>query len=103
MAMPRSSHACAALADGRALVAGGTTTGGGITNAAEIYDPSTNAWTAAHAMGAARFGHSASLLDDGRVLISSGLSSGSASLRYSIPPPAHSFRRHLAQLRLRPA
>lgn len=90
MAMPRSRHACAALADGRALVAGGVTTGGGATNAAEIYDPTTNSWTATKAMGAARSGHSATLLDDGRVLITQGFGSGAATLE-TFDPAASAF------------
>jgi len=44
MAWPRSSHAAVALADGRVFVVGGV---GNPEAAAEIYDPSSDLWTAA--------------------------------------------------------
>src|SRR6266567_2236039 len=44
MSAARSGACTVALNDGRLLVAGGTTSGGGITNSAEIYDPSADSW-----------------------------------------------------------
>ena len=39
MSIPRDSPGAAQLPDGRVLVMGGQTEGGGITKSAEIYDP----------------------------------------------------------------
>lgn len=81
MAVARTEHTATLLADGRVLVAGGasppgpdaTTVAAGAT--AEIYDPNTNSWSPAGAMGVARFDHSATRLRDGRVLVVGGASS----------------------------
>src|SRR5207237_10529534 len=70
---------CAVLQDGRVLVAGGTTSGGGITNSAEIYDPSADSWSQAGLMNDARSGATTSVLNDGRVLIAGGQNSGGGS------------------------
>ncbi len=72
----RSSPVAVALPDGRALLAGGTTpnaVGEYIPGAsAELYDPSTNAWTATAPMSAPRALASATVLRDGRVLVAGG-------------------------------
>ncbi len=62
------------MADGRVLVAGGTTSASieDPTAAAQVYDPETRAWTSAGSMGAARYGATAVLLNDGRVLVIGG-------------------------------
>lgn len=73
MNVPHSGHVSVALQDGRVLVTGGTTSGGGLTNAAEIYDPALSVWTnVAGGKIEARSGHNATLLNDGRVLLSGG-------------------------------
>ncbi len=54
MAAQRADHACAALPDGRVLVAGGTTLGGGTVNTAEMFDPATGQWSAAGSMSVPR-------------------------------------------------
>lgn len=59
------------LADGRVLLAGGST-----LNTAEIYNPDHNVWTTAAPMGTARNRAAAALLGDGRVLVVSGANSG---------------------------
>jgi hypothetical protein len=65
----RARHTAVKLADGRVLVAGGTTGSGG-TNSAEIYNPLSSSWTAITPMNTFRYeGHQASLLPDGRVLV----------------------------------
>ena len=54
MSHARADHACVALNDGRVLVAGGVTSGEAATNAVEVFDPETRAWTLAGSMTAAR-------------------------------------------------
>src|SRR6266850_4309148 len=85
---PRSNHISATLHDGRVLVAGGTVSGGGATNSAEIFDPVYGTWTSiAGGMVEARSGAAAALLQDGRVLIAGGESSGVASATLEIFDP----------------
>lgn len=64
------------LLDGRVLLAGGmlpNQSSTARTNTAELYDPSTQTFSAtAGLMPAARSGHTATLLNDGRVLIAGG-------------------------------
>jgi len=69
----RSQHVSVTMQDGRVLVAGGLTVGGGATNTAEIFDPVQNSWTAVGvAMIEARSGATAAVLQDGRVAIAGG-------------------------------
>src|SRR5882724_1872826 len=85
---PRSNHISATLQDGRVLEAGGTVSGGGATNSAEIFDPVSGTWTSiAGGMVEARSGAAAALLQDGRVLIAGGESSGVASATLEIFDP----------------
>jgi hypothetical protein len=65
------------LADGRVLVAGGSTGGGPITTAeTEIFNPATGTFSLAAPMTTVRQQHSATRLADGRVLIVGGFSLG---------------------------
>src|SRR6266404_4017058 len=85
---PRSNHISATLQDGRVLVAGGTVSGGGATNSAEIFDPVSGTWSSiAGGMVEARSRATAALLQDGRVLIAGGESSGVASATLEIFDP----------------
>ena len=69
----RYAHTLTRLADGRVLVAGGLTSGGGPRDDAEIYDPASGTFQALTArMSVARERHAATLLADGRVLIAGG-------------------------------
>ena len=82
LATARSSHTSTLLPNGNVLVAGGASddyNGNLVLASAELYDPATNAWTAAGAIGTARFGHTATLLPNGDVLVAGG-NSGSISL-----------------------
>src|SRR5207245_359278 len=79
MSYPRANHACAALPDGRVLVAGGTTSGGASLNAAEVFDPSTGKWTTISPMSDSRSGAAAVSIGKGKVLIAGGNSNGVAS------------------------
>src|SRR5215831_12534868 len=77
MTMSRVGHSATLLQDGRVLVAGGYNYTGltgppPLTSTAEIYDPSTGAFTETGAMAAARAWHAAVLLQDGRVLLVGG-------------------------------
>ncbi len=78
MSSARSGHSAFLLATGDVLVTGGRTSGGGITNSAEIYDALQNKWTAAPTMVEARAGHTAVQLLDGSLLIVGGENSGGA-------------------------
>ena len=73
---PRRLHSATRLADGRVLLAGGTSVGSqfplpGLA-AAEVYDPAVGGWTTTGAMHVPRWGHSAALLPDGTVLVAGG-------------------------------
>jgi hypothetical protein len=77
LAVPRSSHRCVRLADGRILVTGGMInapvgTGGPATSSCEIYDPATNTLSATGSMLQPRMGHCLNVLPDGRVFASGG-------------------------------
>jgi hypothetical protein len=54
------------------LVTGGNSENGGVRAEAELYDPSTGAWTPTSSMMFARFDHTASLLNNGQVLVAGG-------------------------------
>jgi Kelch motif len=60
------------LADGRVLVVGVKVEMMEPTPTAEIFDPRTGAWTAAHSLATGRWGHTAVRLHDGRVLVAGG-------------------------------
>jgi hypothetical protein len=64
----RSGATATRLTNGKVLVAGG----GLFSGDAELYDPSTNAWSAAGTLSEIRSGHGAVLLHDGRVMIVAG-------------------------------
>lgn len=77
MAAPRIDHTATRLADGRVLVVGGR---GSAANpdtwrplaSAELFDPSTGAWSPAGDMHSRRAEHAAALLPDGDVLVMGG-------------------------------
>lgn len=72
----RLDHTATLLSSGKVLVAGGLHAPfpAGSLASAELYDATTNAWSAAAPMIASRRGHTATLLADGRVLVVGGLS-----------------------------
>ncbi len=70
MSVARAGHSATLFADGRVFIAGGDTSSG----SAEIFDPSTGAFSLVGAdLTNARSKHSAALLLDGRVLIAGGV------------------------------
>lgn len=99
MAASRWSHTATLLLDGRVLVTGGFTglaagNAQAVTDTAEVYDPSTGAWSATAALGTRRALHAAALLPDGRVLVAGGRTCTG-------PPPAtcdFTFRTDSAEL-----
>jgi WD40 repeat protein len=77
MSCPRYLHTATLLSDGRVLIAGGTSgsgPGGSIyTNAADIFDPTTESFIAvAEGMRSPRSSHTATLLPSGKVLVAGG-------------------------------
>ncbi len=75
---PRSYHTATVLANGKVLIAGGSTNVA-IYNSAEIYDPVANKFTATGSLSLARFGADAVLLPNGKVLIAGGYYTAGAS------------------------
>jgi len=68
MSERRSEHTATLLANGKVLVACGTT-----DNVAELFDPATGSFTSTgHLIAGGRWGCTATLLDDGTVLITGG-------------------------------
>lgn len=80
LANARTLHTATLLSDGRVLVAGGVNSPsvGDEIVAAEIFDPSTNAWSAAGTMVAPRVLHAAALLPNGQVLVVGGTNASGA-------------------------
>ena len=84
MGIARAVHTATLLPNGKVLIAGGATEqivdggfpffGAGIAGS-EVYDPATNSFTTAGAMGTRRYAHTATLLPNGKVLIAGGFPS----------------------------
>lgn len=80
------------LADGRVLSAGGSPADGlanGGLASADIYDPSTNQWTAAAPMAQPRFWANGGVLPDGTVLVAAGATVSNAG-----PEPLNTAERY---------
>lgn len=60
------------LQNGKVLVAGGFGTGGSLSAVPQLYDPATNAWTAAGTLATPPIFHTATLLPNGKVLVAGG-------------------------------
>ena len=71
------SHTSNLMPDGRVLILGGDTGGGGtytMVSSASFYNPQNGVWSSAKDMNRIRKNHSSSLLSNGKVLVSGGLS-----------------------------
>lgn len=71
----RYYHTATLLPTGKVLVAGGHDShndGTGFLASAELYDPTTGAWTATGSLSAGRYQHTATLLPSGKVLVAGG-------------------------------
>ncbi len=86
MSVARINHTATRLADGRVLVAGGTS--GTALATAQIYDPTLGTWSATGSMPDIRLVHEAVRLLDGRVLVSGGYDSTGVSQTSALYNPA---------------
>jgi uncharacterized delta-60 repeat protein len=85
MSTNRFTHTATLLPNGKVLVTGGYNESGmgvGILNTAELWEPTTGAWSPAGAMTFGRERHTATLLPDGQVLVSAGDATTLAILAY---------------------
>jgi Kelch motif/Galactose oxidase, central domain len=76
MTSAHANHTATLVADGRVLIAGGSSrpssTKGSVTSVAEIYDPSTESFSVTGSMQFQREFHRAVRLDNGEVLVAGG-------------------------------
>jgi len=72
MNVARGAHTATLLQSGLVLVAGGLDSSGNALSSAELFDPSTGAFTLTGSLNTARFIHTATLLQDGTVLVAGG-------------------------------
>jgi uncharacterized repeat protein (TIGR01451 family) len=78
----RYFHTATLLPSGKVLVAGGVSDlgGGAVLASAELYDPTSNTWSAAGSLATAHGYHTATLLPSGKVLLAGGNSFNNAEL-----------------------
>ncbi|MBU0676725.1 MAG: proprotein convertase P-domain-containing protein [Verrucomicrobia bacterium] len=79
LATASHDHTATMLPDGRVLVAGGSNSGGALTNAV-LYSPDLNSWSGTAGLALARGFHTSTLLPNGSVMIAGGSQSGASSI-----------------------
>jgi WD40 repeat protein len=87
----RYLHTATLLANGKVLVAGGTTNTSSTYSSfasAELYDPSTGSWSATGPMSTGRYGHTATLLPSGKVLVTGGYGTNGSLATTELYDPA---------------
>ena len=91
MNVARENYALAVLPSGQILVAGGATAERflGVTNSAEIYNPSTGKWTNAASTSTFRLHNGTTLLSDGKVLVTGGANGRSPIPSAELYDPTH--------------
>jgi len=67
----RALHTATLLLDGKILAAGGCNNTGSLASA-ELFDPTSEIWTATNSLTSPRFYHTATLLPNGKVLVAGG-------------------------------
>ena len=72
MTVARQKHTATAFGETMVLIAGGIDSSNNALSSAEVFDLSTNSFTAVGSMHSARFNHAAALLPSGKVLITGG-------------------------------
>jgi hypothetical protein len=72
MTVARQKHTATAIGQTTVLIAGGVDSSSNALSTAEVFDLSTNTFTAVGSMHSARFNHAAALLPSGKVLITGG-------------------------------
>ena len=91
MTIARGFHTASLLLDGRVLVCGGS---GGACNTfqiSEIYDPTTDSFSAGPSMIEARYFHTATTLLDGKVLVTGGVNGDRCNSTEFYDPTTNSF------------
>jgi N-acetylneuraminic acid mutarotase len=90
LAVARYAHTATLLADGKVLVTGGCSASGCSTTTAvsELYNPTTNKWSATGSLNAARAYHAAVPLNSGAVLAIGGYINGAAQSTELYDPTA---------------
>jgi N-acetylneuraminic acid mutarotase len=86
MSSPRVQHTASPLGNGMVLVAGGNNMVGTCScttfvSSADLYDPTTNSFTATGSLVTARYAHTATVLSNGKVLVAGGFGGPTSTLQ----------------------
>jgi N-acetylneuraminic acid mutarotase len=84
----RAYHQAVALANGRALIVGGSNVVSTTYAATDVYDPGTGLWAGVPSLTTARISHTATRLSTGRVLVTGGIGNSGVLRSVEIFDPA---------------